>query len=100
MWAYKFLHKETRLQVPKFKTFFFQNQDLLKLWYEDETETVLEDRVPFYMRAMKYMATLTILFSVLVLLMFSKDSEYQQICDQRLTCYGYCNNAFFPSLFC
>lgn len=74
MWAYKFLHKETRLQVPKFRTFFFQNQDLLKLWYEDETEMVLEDRVPFYMRVMKYMASLCILFSVLVWLMFSEDS--------------------------
>ena len=49
---------------------------------------------------MKYMASLCILFSVLVLLMFSEDSEYQTVCDQRLTCYGYCNNAFFPSLFC
>jgi hypothetical protein len=73
---------------------------LLKLWYEDETETVLEDRVPFYMRVMKYMASLCILFSVLVMLMFSSDSEYQTTCDRRLTCYGYCNNAFFPSLFC
>ena len=52
------------------------------------------------MRVMKYMASLCILFSVLVLLMFSEDSEYQTVCDQRLTCYGYCNNAFFPSLFC
>ena len=34
------------------------------------------------------------------MLMFSEDSEYQTVCDQRLTCYGYCNNAFFPSLFC
>ena len=61
---------------------------------------VLEDRVPFYMRVMKYVASLCILFSVLVMLMFSEDSEYQKVCDQRLTCYGYCNNAFFPSLFC
>lgn len=38
MWAYKFLVKETRLQVPKYRTFFFQNQELLNLWYEDETE--------------------------------------------------------------
>ena len=73
---------------------------MLKLWYEDETETVLEDRVPFYMRVMKYMASLCILFSVLVMLMFSSDSEYQTVCDQRMTCYGFCNNAFFPSLFC
>jgi len=73
---------------------------LLKLWYEDETELVIEDRVPFYMRLMKYMASLCILFSVLVMLMFSEDSEFKTVCDQRLTCYGYCNNAFFPSLFC
>lgn len=52
------------------------------------------------MRVMKYVASLCILFSVLVMLMFSEDSEYQKVCDQRLTCYGYCNNAFFPSLFC
>jgi len=73
---------------------------LLKLWYEDETETNIEDRVPFYMRVMKYIASLCILFSVLVMLMFSEDSQYQKVCDQRLSCYGYCNNAYFPSLFC
>jgi len=52
------------------------------------------------MRVMKYIASLCILFSVLVMLMFSSDSDYQQVCDQRMSCYGYCNNAFFPSLFC
>ena len=52
------------------------------------------------MRVMKYIASLCILFSVLVMLMFSEDSEYQKVCDQRLSCYGYCNNAYFPSLFC
>ena len=34
MWVHKFITKETRTQVPKFKTFLRNNQDLLKLWYE------------------------------------------------------------------
>jgi len=53
MWAYKFVHKDTKLDVPRFKTFFYQNQDLLKLWYEDESEPQ-EDRVSFAMRCLKY----------------------------------------------
>ena len=99
MWAYKYLHKETKLQVPKFKTFFYQNQDLLKLWYED-MEQPLEDRVNFYMRSLKYIAHLSILFIILIALNDSQDEEFRGVCDRRLTCYNSCNKAFFPSLLC
>lgn len=70
MWAYKFLQKETKLQVPRFKTFFYQNQDLLVLWYEDQNEPV-EDRIPFSMRCLKYVAHMCILFAIMVALINS-----------------------------
>lgn len=35
MWAYKFIKKDTRLQVPSFWTFLKQNHDILKLWCEE-----------------------------------------------------------------
>ena len=65
MWAYKFINKDTRLHVPSFKTFFFQNQELLQLWYEDET-VELEERVSFAMRCLRYSGHLFILFVALV----------------------------------
>ena len=49
---------------------------------------------------MKYIANCCILFSILVALLFSKDSEYKEKCNNRLDCYNSCNKAFFPSLFC
>lgn len=99
MWAYKFLNKDTRLQVPSFKTFMFQNQEWLQLWYEDET-VELEDRVNFAMRCLRYSGHLFILFCVMIIMINSQDAENQNFCDRRLHCYSSCNRAFFPSLSC
>jgi hypothetical protein len=82
MWAYKFLQKDTKLDVPKFKTFVYQNQDLLKLWYEDEQER-LEDRISFAMRCLKYGAHLCILLVILISLFNNSDESFDQICSRR-----------------
>ena len=99
MWSYKYLNKDTKLHVPKFKTFFFQNQELLNLWYEDETEP-LEERIHFAMRCLKYVAHLFILFVLIIAIIDARDLEHYKHCDQRLKCYNNCNKAFFPSLLC
>lgn len=72
MWAYKYLKKDTKLQVPKMKTFFYQNQDLLRLWYEDENEP-MEDRISFGLRCLKYLGHLCILFSTVFAFINSED---------------------------
>ena len=99
MWAYKYIQKETKLEVPKFKVFLFQNQDLLKLWYEDESEP-MEDRISFAMRFLKYSVELFMQLVILFVLLNSKDEEFQKVCSKRLGCYNNCNNAYFPSLVC
>ena len=73
MWAYKFITKDTRLQVPRFKTFFFANQELLQLWYEDEYSS-LEERVNFPMRCLKYFAHLFILWVIVVAVIDADDT--------------------------
>jgi hypothetical protein len=82
MWAYKYVHKDTKLEVPRFRTFFYQNQDLLKLWYEDESEPV-EDRVSFSMRCLKYIAHLCILCIILFALISPEDAEFHKECYKR-----------------
>ena len=99
MWAYKYLKKETKLHVPGFNTFFYQNQDLLKLWYEDETEP-LEDRISFGMRALKFFAHLCIQLVILYSFCEAEDKYFQDTCSRRLECYNGCNKAYFPSLAC
>ena len=61
MWVKKFITKETRTQVPKFNTFLRNNQDLLKLWYED-VNCPLEERIPFPMRVIRFLCSFAILF--------------------------------------
>ena len=61
MWVNRYLTKETRTHVPKFKTFLRNNQDLLKLWYED-VNSVLEERIAFPMRVIRFMCSAAILF--------------------------------------
>ena len=99
MWAYKFIKKETRTHVPSFQTFFFQNQELLQLWYEDETEPY-EGRVSFWMRCLKYFGHLFIFFTILVSVIGAQDQEFVGYCNRRLSCFSQCNRAFFPSLAC
>jgi len=55
MWAYKYLHKDSRTNVPKYWTFLKSNHDMLKLWFEDQTEP-LNDRVSFPVRCIKFNA--------------------------------------------
>ena len=99
MWAYKFINKDTRLNVPSFKTFFFENQELLQLWYEDETVEI-EERVNFAMRLLRYCGHLFILFLVLVKVIGAQDHDFNYQCKQRLHCFSSCNRAFFPMLAC
>lgn len=99
MWAYKYTQKETKLYVPKFNSFFFQNQDILKLWYEDQSEP-LEDRVGFAMRVFKYSVQIFIQLAILVWLIGSEDSEFFKVCDKRHECYNTCDATYFPSLIC
>ena len=40
MWVYKFADKETRQQVPTWKTFIRSNHDSIKMWLENTTEIV------------------------------------------------------------
>jgi hypothetical protein len=61
MWAHKFIRKETRQQVPKYKTFIMQNHDLLKMWFEDMAEPI-QDRCVFGIRFIRWLASLAILF--------------------------------------
>lgn len=100
MWAYKYMQKETKLQVPSFKSFFYENQELLALWFENESEELLEDRPPFAMRCLKYLTQLSFLLVSVILLVDAKDMGYSQNCEKRLECFNNCNNMYFPSLFC
>ena len=47
--------------MPKFKTFLRNNQDLLKLWYED-TATRIEERMAFPMRVIRFLTSTSLLF--------------------------------------
>ena len=67
MWAYKFMKKETRLQVPSFSTFLKENHDLLKLWCEEVSEP-LEDRIIFPLRILRFATYFFLLFLIVVAL--------------------------------
>lgn len=69
MWVYKIMRKDTRSQVPNFKIFLRQNHDLMKFWYEEESEQV-EDRIIFLLRAIRFMCYLMLLY-ILVNLIIS-----------------------------
>lgn len=38
MWLYKFIHKDSRTQVPSFSTFLLGNHDSIKMWLENVSE--------------------------------------------------------------
>ena len=76
MWVQKFITKETRTQVPKFKTFLRNNQDLLKLWYEDTT-TRVEERMAFPMRVIRFLTSTAILFVFVYAIVNPQGSYYQ-----------------------
>ncbi len=99
MWAYKFLKKETRLQVPSFWTFLRENHDILKLWCEEVTEP-LEDRTIFPLRILRFTCYIFLLFLLVVGLIHPRDKYYKEECTKRTECYTDCNKAFFPEIDC
>ena len=82
MWAYKIIRKETRSHVPKFGPFLRQNHDLLKFWYEEETEP-LEDRTNFLLRFLRFSCYLLLLFLFVNVIINPKDSYYHSECGKR-----------------
>jgi hypothetical protein len=99
MWAYKFMKKETRLQVPTFSTFLKQNHDLLKLWCE-ETHEPPEDRTIFPLRILRFFVYLLLLFLLIVALIHPKDTYYREECYKRTVCYTECSKGYFPEISC
>jgi hypothetical protein len=75
MWAYKFIKKETRLQVPTFNTFLKQNHDILKLWCE-EVQEPLEDRMMFGLRILRFTNYFFLLFLIVVALVNPQEEFY------------------------
>jgi hypothetical protein len=75
MWVYRYNNTETRVQVPTLKTFFFQNHDVLKWWYEDGLEPV-EDRLSFSMRTCRILMVSCILFIFTNVIINPHDSYY------------------------
>ena len=49
MWLFKFVDKETRTQVPSYKTFIRSKQDTIKMWLENTSQPV-ELRQSFSLR--------------------------------------------------
>lgn len=82
MWAYNFVKKETRLQVPTWWTFLKQNHDLLKLWCEEEQEAY-EDRTNFLLRSIRFINYLLLLFLIICALINPQESFYAEECLKR-----------------
>lgn len=82
MWAYKFLKKETRLQVPSWWTFLKENHDLLKLWCEEVHEP-MEDRTIFVVRLIRFLNYVMLLFLLICALIDPKDRYYSEECFKR-----------------
>jgi hypothetical protein len=99
MWAFKLAKKETRTIVPSYRNFMEENQDSLKLWFEEMRE-VPDERSSFLVRLIKFLTHIAILFIMLYVLINPKDSYYQKECAKRLTCYNSCNDDYFPDLSC
>lgn len=77
MWVYKFADKETRNQVPTLNTFLRGNQDTIKMWLENTTETVAW-RVHFSLRLLHWLVSVCILFLTVYALVDPKGSYYQE----------------------
>ena len=75
MWAYRYINKETRLQVPTFKTFIKQNHDILKLWCE-EIQEPMDERVNFTLRIFRFATYCFLLFLIVILLVAPQDLYY------------------------
>lgn len=99
MWAFKFKQDQTRGLVPSYKNFMRSNHSILKLWYEDVSEPIV-DRMLFSLRCMRFLATTCILFIFTYLIIQPNDMYYQSQCHRRLECYNACNKAYFPALAC
>ena len=99
MWVYKFVNKETRTQVPTFWTFLRTNHETIKMWLENTTE-VVEMRIHFALRVMRWLVSLCILFLFVYAMINPQGGYYKKECSKRLDCYNACNKAFFPQLSC
>lgn len=67
MWAYMYINKDTRLQVPTVKTFMKQNHDILKLWCEEILEP-MDERTNFTLRILRFATYIFLLFLIVIAL--------------------------------
>ena len=77
MWAYKFLKKSTRLQVPTYSNFLKQNHDLLKCWCEEEHEP-LDERIMFPLRVIRFICYMMLILIFIHVLVDPKDKYYYE----------------------
>lgn len=82
MWLFKFVDKETRTQVPTFKTFMRSNHDTIKMWLEN-TSQPLDIRQSFSLRVLQMLISICILFLFVHVLIQPEGSYYKQECDKR-----------------
>jgi len=99
MWAYRIIQKETRRFVPTFKTFFLQNNDITKIFFEKHF--LLEGEVysfPISLGKFIFYLSLMLLFSI----SFLKTTDYQSYdeCYQRNVCLQSCITNDFPKHHC
>ena len=99
MWAYNFMWKNSRSQVPRLKSFLKVNHDLPKCWCE-QTYLPTEDRSPFILRLLRFLVGLSVLLMCTILFLAPKDEYYEEECLRREECYNYCNSDYFPDLAC
>jgi hypothetical protein len=99
MWAYKFIKKDTRLQVPSFWTFLKQNHDILKLWCEEVQEPP-DERIIFPLRIIRFGTYFFLLFLIVTALIHPRDIYYTEECYKRTVCYTECSKSYFPEIAC
>jgi Ni,Fe-hydrogenase maturation factor len=68
--------------VPKLGTFYIQNHDLLKLWFEDQLETH-QDRMFFPLRILRFLTQTCILFIFVYVIIGPQDTYFQEECKKR-----------------
>ena len=95
MWAYRLLRKETKKFVPTFKTFFLQNNDITKIFFEKHF--LLEGEVysfPISLGKFIFYVSLLMLFSMVLLNTMNKYAI--NMCFNRDVCYQATVSANYP----
>ena len=82
MWVYKYSKKETRYHVPKYWTYLKENQDALKMWFEDMADDPKE-RIPFSLRVIQYFISVCILYVFVYAFINPQGEYYQENCQRR-----------------